>query len=374
MQPNPRRRQPGSASGAACSAPAPAAASNGSRRSALRAHGRSGQVGSVGCAGPVGSAGPSGRRASVGRPGRRRIDSRRRRRSARSAARRGSGSSLRRRFLMCESIARSYVSKATPWSASSSCDRVKIRPGRAASVASSSNSVGVRSTAVPATSARIRGTSRTTSPARIVVGRPRRPLGPAQDRPDARDELARAERLGQVVVGAELEPEQLVELVVAGREHHDRDRRVAAQLAGDVEAVEAGQAEVEDDQVGLALADRRQAPTGRRWRSARRSPRARGSRGRAGRSSVRRRRRGWSSSVAIVERRMRPRTTMSGGAWEGGGRQPVRRCRSAGSGRSAGRSSAPSSPWAWRCQFVEVLVGAVSQAPWPRRRRRGPSP
>ena len=57
-----------------------------------------------------------------------------------------------------------------------------------------------------------------------------RSFGPAQDRPDAGDQLARAERLGQVVVGAQLEPEQLVELVVPGGEHHDRDRRVAAQL------------------------------------------------------------------------------------------------------------------------------------------------
>ena len=159
---------------------------------------------------------------------------------------------------MCESIARSYVSKATPWSASSSCDRVKIRPGRAASVASSWNSVGVSSTAVPATSARIRGRSSVdvAGPDRLAgLGRP---VGPAQDGADAGDELARAERLGQVVVGTELEPEQLVELVVARREHDDRDRRVAAQLAGDVEAVEPGQAEVEDDQVGPALADGRQ--------------------------------------------------------------------------------------------------------------------
>ena len=133
-----------------------------------------------------------------------------------------------------------------------------MRPGRAASVASSWNSVGVRSTTVPPTSARIRGRSRTTSPARIVSAGLGRPIGAAQDRADPCDELARAERLGQVVVGAELEPEELVQLVVARRQHHDRDRRVAPQLAGDVEAVEAGQAEVEDDQVGPALSDGRQ--------------------------------------------------------------------------------------------------------------------
>src|SRR6185503_17904597 len=37
----------------------------------------------------------------------------------------------------------------------------------------------------------------------------------AEHRPDPRDELARAERLGDVIVGAELEPDQLVALVNA---------------------------------------------------------------------------------------------------------------------------------------------------------------
>ena len=125
-----------------------------------------------------------------------------------------------------------------------------------------------------------------------------RAVGPAQDRPDPRHELARAERLGQVVVGAELEPEELVELVVARGQHHDRHRRVAAQLPGDVEAVEAGQAEVEDDEVGPALTDRgqrRRAVAGGQHGEARVLEVVAGERGR---SSVRRRRRGWSSSVA----------------------------------------------------------------------------
>ena len=99
-----------------------------------------------------------------------------------------------------------------------------MRPGLAARVARSVNSVGVRSTVLPATSVRIRGTSRTTSPARMTSPGADRAIGPAQDGLDPRDELARRERLGEVVVGAELEAEQLVELVVAGGEHHDRDR------------------------------------------------------------------------------------------------------------------------------------------------------
>ena len=159
---------------------------------------------------------------------------------------------------MCESIARSYVSKATPWSASSSWDRVKIRPGtgrqRRQQLELGRRQLDGRATDLGPHPGQIQhdvaGTDR--------LGGLERPVGPAQDGPDAGHELARAERLGQVVVGTELEAEQLVELVVTGREHDDRDRRVAAQLAGHVEAVEPGQPEVEDDQVGSSLADRRQ--------------------------------------------------------------------------------------------------------------------
>ena len=199
---------------------------------------------------------------------------------------------------MCESIARSYVSKATPWSASSSCDAgedaARARRERRQQLELGRRQLDGRATDLGPHARQVQhdvaGTDR--------LGGLERPVGPPQDRPDAGHQLARAERLGQVVVGTELETEQLVELVVTGREHHDRDRRVAAQLPGHVEAVEPGQPEVEDDQIGPPLADRRQGATGRRRRSARRSPRARGSRGRGWRSSVRRRRRGWSSSVA----------------------------------------------------------------------------
>jgi hypothetical protein len=103
------------------------------------------------------------------------------------------------------------------------------------------NSVAVSSIGRPATSVRILGTSRTTSP--------------AQHRTNSRDKLTRAERLGQVVVGAKLEPEQLVELVVPGRQHHDRDRGISAKLAGDIEPVQPGQAQIEHYEVGMSLAD-----------------------------------------------------------------------------------------------------------------------
>ena len=54
---------------------------------------------------------------------------------------------------------------------------------------------------------------------------------------------------GHVVVGAELEPGDAVGLLVAGGQHHDRHVRVRADPAADLEAVDAGQADVEHDQL-----------------------------------------------------------------------------------------------------------------------------
>ena len=47
--------------------------------------------------------------------------------------------------------------------------------------------------------------------------------GAPQHRRDPRDELARRERLGEVVVGAELEAEHAIGLLAARRQEHDRD-------------------------------------------------------------------------------------------------------------------------------------------------------
>ena len=61
----------------------------------------------------------------------------------------------------------------------------------------------------------------------------------AQRRLHAAAELAQRERLGDVVVGAELEAEDLVDLLGLGGEHDDRHRRARAQPPADLEAVEA---------------------------------------------------------------------------------------------------------------------------------------
>ena len=84
--------------------------------------------------------------------------------------------------------------------------------------------------------------------------RARRARGAAEDGADARDELADAERLGHVVVGAGVEAADLVDLLAARREHDDRHERVAAaQLLADLVAVHVGQHQVEQDRVGLLV-------------------------------------------------------------------------------------------------------------------------
>ena len=87
-----------------------------------------------------------------------------------------------------------------------------------------------------------------------------RRAGPAQDGPHPGHQLAGRERLGDVVVGAELEPDHPVDLVVAGGEHHHGDVARGAQPAAHVEAVElAGQADVDHHELGPVPVDVGQA-------------------------------------------------------------------------------------------------------------------
>src|SRR4051794_10729447 len=85
-------------------------------------------------------------------------------------------------------------------------------------------------------------------PAATRVGK--LPVRPAQECLDPAHQLAQAERLRQVVVRAELEPDDLVDLVVAGGQDEDRHLRAGrTHAAEDLEAVDAGQSDVEDDEV-----------------------------------------------------------------------------------------------------------------------------
>jgi len=93
-----------------------------------------------------------------------------------------------------------------------------------------------------------------------------REIGAAQDGPDPAAEFPDRERLGDVVVGADLEAQDLVALIVARREHDDRHLAAASQAAADLDAVDPGQHHVEDDEVealGCELV-KRLAPVERR--------------------------------------------------------------------------------------------------------------
>src|SRR5205807_8347636 len=65
------------------------------------------------------------------------------------------------------------------------------------------------------------------------------------------------ERLGEIVVGAQLEADDAIDLVGLGGEHDDRKRRggrIGAYPPAHLETVDAGQHQVEHDQIGQPLA------------------------------------------------------------------------------------------------------------------------
>ena len=135
--------------------------------------------------------------------------------------------------------------------------RVTTRPAWPISSASRSNSLRESWSSSPASRTRREPGSTSSSPtvtaAAGAAAASRRPRRAAQHRADARDHLGAAERLDDVVVGAELEPDDAVGLGPARGQHHDRDVAAAAQRAADVAAVAVGQREVEQDDVGLDL-------------------------------------------------------------------------------------------------------------------------
>ena len=73
--------------------------------------------------------------------------------------------------------------------------------------------------------------------------------GPPQNRADAGQQGPGAEGLGDVVVGAQLQSHQLVDLLGTSGQHDDRDVRVPPQAPADLQTVQLRQHEVEHDQV-----------------------------------------------------------------------------------------------------------------------------
>src|SRR5581483_7132816 len=72
----------------------------------------------------------------------------------------------------------------------------------------------------------------------------------AQHRANAGDQLARGVRLGDVVVGAEFQPDDLVDLAVAGRHHDHRHTGFRPKLLAHVGAAHPRQHQVQQHDVG----------------------------------------------------------------------------------------------------------------------------
>jgi len=78
-----------------------------------------------------------------------------------------------------------------------------------------------------------------------------------QDRFDARNEFTRVERLGQVIIRAEFEAENLVNIFVAGGEHENSGRILrSAQSAADLKTIQFREHDVQHDQRGMLTRNR----------------------------------------------------------------------------------------------------------------------
>ena len=82
----------------------------------------------------------------------------------------------------------------------------------------------------------------------------------AQDGADAGGQFARVERLRQVIVGAEFQADDAVDIFAARGQHDDRDFALLAQAAQDFEAVDARQHDVEHDEVDARVRRRASRP------------------------------------------------------------------------------------------------------------------
>ena len=168
------------------------------------------------------------------------------------------------------------LAQSVPHTERSSASRVHTRAGVRISSVSRSNSVRVSESSSAALNARRPSTSTRSGPCSSTswsgtttaarggagcadagrTGSADPAARAAEQRVDAGLELAHAERLGQEVVGAGLEPQQPVDLVVARGDHHDVGVGDLADAPAGLDAVDPGQPEVEGDQVGVELPDR----------------------------------------------------------------------------------------------------------------------
>ena len=111
------------------------------------------------------------------------------------------------------------------------------------------HSVGVSFTSEPLRCTRF-VTKSTVKSGVVTTGSSRARRNPAQGGTQPREELAHAERLRDVVVGARVERGDLVALGFARGEDHDRHLGPTAETGDHVETGDVGESEVEDDEIG----------------------------------------------------------------------------------------------------------------------------
>ena len=143
--------------------------------------------------------------------------------------------------------------------------RVSTRLARSTSASSRSYSPPVSATSTPSGLSSRRRAGSSVQPAkrqaarRGSVRRSAGVAGAAQHGADARQQFARVERLGHVVVGAEFQADDAVGLLAHRGQHDDRHVGLGAQPAGEVQPALAGQHQVEHHQVVVAVAKARRA-------------------------------------------------------------------------------------------------------------------
>ncbi len=83
-------------------------------------------------------------------------------------------------------------------------------------------------------------------------------FGTPQNSLDARRQFARVERLGKIIVGAQLQTDNAIHVFAARGQHQHRDAAVDAQTLENLKPIQAGKHDIQHDQVVAALLRRLQ--------------------------------------------------------------------------------------------------------------------
>ena len=85
-------------------------------------------------------------------------------------------------------------------------------------------------------------------------GRGKRRTAVPQGNPDACQQLANAEWLGQVIIRPRIEQRDLLRLLMAGGHHNDGNRLVLAHFAHQLHAIPIGKPQIENNDIGRVVA------------------------------------------------------------------------------------------------------------------------